>query len=180
MSVPAPLERGDNLFIITPNASMSIFRNGCAFSALPPRAKSHACPNPNLGNRPDPAQNRKLFPNPNYLLFPVNTAYYRATARELLQTLPPKSVDLIFADPPYNLQLKHELWRPNLTHVDAVDDNAWDKFNSFAEYDSFTREWLEGCRHVLKDTGTIWVCGSYHNIYRVGSHIAGSGILGAQ
>ena len=98
---------------------------------------------------------------------PVNRVL-QGDCRELLATLPPKSVDLIFADPPYNLQLKHELWRPNLTHVDAVDD-AWDKFNSFAEYDCFTREWLAGCRHVLKDNGAIWVCGSYHNIYRVGS-----------
>lgn len=88
--------------------------------------------------------------------------------RELLHTLPPKSVDLIFADPPYNLQLKQDLWRPNLTHVDAVDD-AWDQFGSFAEYDKFTRDWLGACRHVLKDTGAIWVCGSYHNIYRVGT-----------
>ena len=88
--------------------------------------------------------------------------------RELLRSLPPKSVDLIFADPPYNLQLKQELWRPNLTHVDAVDD-AWDQFSSFAEYDKFTWDWLDACRHVLKDTGAIWVCGSYHNIYRVGT-----------
>lgn len=88
--------------------------------------------------------------------------------RDLLPTLPPKSVDLIFADPPYNLQLRQELWRPNLTHVDGVND-AWDQFASFADYDKFTREWLTACRHVLSDTGTIWVCGSYHNIYRVGT-----------
>lgn len=88
--------------------------------------------------------------------------------RELLHTLPPRSVDLIFADPPYNLQLKHDLWRPNLTHVDAVNDD-WDKFASFAEYDRFTEEWLAACREVLSDTGTLWVIGSYHNIYRVGT-----------
>lgn len=88
--------------------------------------------------------------------------------RDLLLTLPPKSIDLIFADPPYNLQLRKELWRPDQSHVAGVDD-AWDQFNSFADYDTFTREWLTACRHVLKDTGTIWVCGSYHNIYRVGS-----------
>jgi len=88
--------------------------------------------------------------------------------RQLLSTLPSKSVDLIFADPPYNLQLRHALWRPNLTQVDAVDDD-WDKFASFAEYDAFTRSWLTECRRVLKDTGTLWVIGSYHNIYRVGS-----------
>ena len=87
---------------------------------------------------------------------------------ELLHSLPEKSIDLIFADPPYNLQLSQELWRPNLTKVDAVDE-AWDQFPSFREYDDFTRRWLSACRRVLKDTGTIWVIGSYHNIYRVGS-----------
>ncbi|HEX6287963.1 MAG TPA: DNA methyltransferase [Herpetosiphonaceae bacterium] len=93
---------------------------------------------------------------------------YHGDCRDVLATLPDKSVDLIFADPPYNLQLQQELWRPNQTKVDAVDD-AWDQFSSFAAYDEFTREWLTACRRVLKDTGTIWVIGSYHNIYRVGS-----------
>src|SRR5438552_2255324 len=88
--------------------------------------------------------------------------------RDVLSRFPEKSVDLIFADPPYNLQLRGELLRPNLTVVDAVDDE-WDQFGSFADYDKFTREWLSACRRVLKDTGTIWVIGSYHNIYRVGS-----------
>jgi len=87
---------------------------------------------------------------------------------EVLACLPENSVDLIFADPPYNLQLQNELYRPNQTRVAAVDD-SWDKFASFAEYDKFTREWLAACRRVLKDTGTIWVIGSYHNIYRVGA-----------
>jgi len=87
---------------------------------------------------------------------------------EVLQTLPEKSVDLIFADPPYNLQLQQELWRPNLTKVDAVNDD-WDRFADFAEYDKFTQNWLQACRRVLKDTGTIWVIGTYHNIYRVGT-----------
>jgi modification methylase len=87
---------------------------------------------------------------------------------EILNSLPRKSVDLIFADPPYNLQLSHELFRPNMTRVDGVDD-AWDRFGSFEEYDEFTRAWLSACRPVLKDTGTIWVIGSYHNIYRVGA-----------
>ena len=87
---------------------------------------------------------------------------------EVLQTLPEKSVDLIFADPPYNLQLQQELWRPNLTKVDGVQDD-WDQFTSLAEYDVFTRRWLAACRRVLKETGTIWVIGSYHNIYRVGT-----------
>ena len=85
----------------------------------------------------------------------------------VLETFPDKSIDLIFADPPYNLQLSQELFRPNMTRVDGVVE-AWDRFNSFAEYDDFTRRWLGACRRVLKDTGTIWVIGSYHNIYRVG------------
>jgi DNA modification methylase len=89
---------------------------------------------------------------------------------EVMSSLPAKSVDLIFADPPYNLQLQNELWRPNLTIVDAVDDD-WDKFDSVAAYDDFTRRWLSECRRILKDNGTIWVIGSYHNIYRVGSHM---------
>ncbi len=87
---------------------------------------------------------------------------------EILNTLPEKSVDLIFADPPYNLQLQQELWRPNLTRVDAVNE-AWDQFASLEEYDRFTRNWLGACRRVLKETGTLWVIGSYHNIYRVGT-----------
>lgn len=87
---------------------------------------------------------------------------------EILNSLPENSVDVIFADPPYNLQLQNDLYRPNLSKVDAVDDQ-WDKFSSFEEYDRFTREWLTACRRVLKDTGTIWVIGTYHNIYRVGS-----------
>ncbi|PJF35368.1 MAG: DNA methyltransferase [Candidatus Thermofonsia Clade 1 bacterium] len=88
--------------------------------------------------------------------------------REILARLPERSVDLIFADPPYNLQLQRTLLRPNATEVDAVDD-AWDRFDDFAAYDQFTREWLSAARRVLKDTGTLWVIGSYHNIYRVGS-----------
>ena len=87
---------------------------------------------------------------------------------ELLNGLPENSVDLIFADPPYNLQLQNELWRPNRTRVAAVDD-AWDQFDSFQAYDEFTRRWLSACRRVLKETGTLWVIGSYHNIYRVGA-----------
>jgi site-specific DNA-methyltransferase (adenine-specific) len=87
---------------------------------------------------------------------------------EILATLPDKSIDVVFADPPYNLQLKHDLYRPNQTKVDAVDD-LWDKFPGFAEYDQFTRDWLTACRRVLKETGTIWVIGTYHNIFRVGS-----------
>jgi modification methylase len=87
---------------------------------------------------------------------------------EILPRLPENSVDLVFADPPYNLQLQNDLYRPNQSKVEAVNDE-WDKFGSFAEYDNFTRAWLTECRRVLKDTGTLWVIGSYHNIYRVGN-----------
>lgn len=87
---------------------------------------------------------------------------------EWLARLPAQSVDLIFADPPYNLQLQKPLLRPNQSVVDAVDED-WDRFSDFAAYDQFTRQWLSACRHVLKDSGTIWVIGSYHNIYRVGA-----------
>jgi modification methylase len=82
--------------------------------------------------------------------------------------LPDKSVDMIFADPPYNLQLGGDLFRPEGGRVDAVDDD-WDKFDSLAAYDDFTRDWLHEARRILKDDGTIWVIGSYHNIYRVGA-----------
>ena len=82
--------------------------------------------------------------------------------------LPDKSVDMIFADPPYNLQLGGDLLRPEGGKVDACDDD-WDKFESLGAYDDFTREWLEEARRILKDDGTIWVIGSYHNIYRVGA-----------
>lgn len=85
-----------------------------------------------------------------------------------LDSLPPASVDLIFADPPYNLQLGGDLRRPDDSLVDAVDDD-WDKFASFAEYDAFTRAWLTAARRVLKPDGALWVIGSYHNIFRVGA-----------
>lgn len=86
---------------------------------------------------------------------------------DVLKKLPDNSVDLIFADPPYNLQLQGELWRPNQTKVDAVND-SWDKFSSFSEYDQFSYEWLKECKRVLKKNGAIWVIGSYHNIFRIG------------
>src|SRR5271170_7142188 len=82
--------------------------------------------------------------------------------------LPAASVDLVFADPPYNLQLQGDLKRPDDSRVDAVDDD-WDKFSSFSAYDDFTRAWLTACRRLLKPNATLWVIGSYHNIYRVGS-----------
>src|SRR5882757_10000911 len=95
---------------------------------------------------------------------------------ELMQRLPEASVDMIFADPPYNLQLGGELLRPDNSKVDAVDDD-WDKFGdpsasvgaSFLLYDSFTRAWLGAARRVLKPEGTLWVIGSYHNIFRIGT-----------
>jgi len=82
--------------------------------------------------------------------------------------LPDKSIDMIFADPPYNLQLGGDLFRPEGGKVDACDDD-WDKFDSLTAYDNFTRDWLDQARRILKDNGTIWVIGSYHNIYRVGA-----------
>src|SRR6266487_476076 len=82
--------------------------------------------------------------------------------------LPAESVDLVFADPPYNLQLQGDLKRPDDSRVDAVDD-AWDKFSSFSAYDDFTRAWLMACRRVMKREATLWVIGSYHNIFRVGA-----------
>ena len=88
----------------------------------------------------------------------------------VMKTLPAKSVDCIFADPPYNLQLGGDLHRPDGSHVDAVTD-AWDKFDSFAQYDAFTRAWLAQAHRILKDDGAIWVIGSYHNIFRVGAAV---------
>jgi len=85
-----------------------------------------------------------------------------------LRRLPAASVDLVFADPPYNLQLERELLRPNNTRVDGVDDE-WDKFGSFTDYDDFSRAWLNECRRVLKPDGALWVIGSYHNIFRLGT-----------
>ena len=92
---------------------------------------------------------------------------YNGDCVEVLDKLPAKSVNLIFADPPYNLQLKQELYRPNQTKVEGVDDR-WDKFASFADYDRFTEEWLTACRRVMADDATVWIIGSYHNIFRVG------------
>src|SRR6202521_137918 len=85
-----------------------------------------------------------------------------------MSKLPAGSVDLVFADPPYNLQLKGDLKRPDESHVDAVNDD-WDKFSSFAAYDDFTRAWLLACRRLMKPAATLWMIGSYHNIFRVGT-----------
>jgi modification methylase len=85
-----------------------------------------------------------------------------------MRSLPTASIDMVFADPPYNLQLGGDLNRPDGSHVDAVT-NDWDKFDSFAAYDAFTRAWLAEARRVLKPNGALWVIGSYHNIFRVGA-----------
>jgi modification methylase len=97
---------------------------------------------------------------------PVNRILVGDCLQELAR-LPAASVDLVFADPPYNLQLERDLLRPNNTKVDGVDDD-WDKFSSFADYDRFSRAWLAECRRILKPDGAIWVIGSYHNIFRLG------------
>jgi modification methylase len=93
---------------------------------------------------------------------------------EVMRGLPDNSVDLVFADPPYNLQLKGDLHRPDNSLVDAVDD-AWDRFASFETYDAFTRAWLAEARRILKPHGAIWVIGSYHNIFRVGAALQDQG-----
>ena len=86
---------------------------------------------------------------------------------EELKKIPNESFDLIFADPPYNLQLKSELTRPDRSKVSAVNDK-WDQFKSFQHYDDFCKDWLFECKRILKDNGSIWVIGSYHNIFRLG------------
>lgn len=93
---------------------------------------------------------------------------------KVMQSLPEASIDLIFADPPYNLQLRGDLHRPDNSKVDAVDD-AWDQFSSFAAYDRFTKDWLKAARRLLKPNGAIWVIGSYHNIFRVGAAMQNAG-----
>jgi modification methylase len=91
-----------------------------------------------------------------------------------MAALPDCSVDMVFADPPYNLQLGGELFRPEGGRVDAVDDD-WDKFDTFESYDEFTRAWLKEARRILKPNGTLWVIGSYHNIFRVGAALQDAG-----
>ncbi len=89
-------------------------------------------------------------------------------AGQMLRMLPDAAVNCVFADPPYNLQLRGELRRPNDSLVDGVDDD-WDRFDDFAAYDAFTRDWLTECRRILNKDGTLWVIGSYHNIFRIGA-----------
>src|SRR2546423_6992433 len=119
---------------------------------------------PHAGRRLGPRRpDRSRRPIRDYLIrLPMNLpldSILQGDCVEILAGLPERSVDLVFADPPYNLQLKQPLLRPNLSLVDAVDDE-WDKFADFAAYDHFTREWLRGCRRVLNPTGSRWVIGS--------------------
>ena len=93
---------------------------------------------------------------------------------ELLKKIPDKSIDLVFADPPYNLQLRDTLYRPDQTTVEAVT-NDWDKFDTYQAYDEFCLVWLKECKRVLKDGGALWVIGSYHNILRLGTSIQNLG-----
>ena len=104
---------------------------------------------------------------------PLNTIL-NGDCIEMMNSLPEASIDLIFADPPYNLQLKGDLHRPDNSQVDAVDD-AWDQFSSFAAYDKFTNAWLKAAKRLLKPNGAMWVIGSYHNIFRVGAALQDKG-----
>ena len=120
--------------------------------------------------RPHADRSRQKAPAPNLPLDQiVQDDCVAAMAR-----LPAASIDMVFADPPYNLQLGGDLFRPEGGRVDAVDD-AWDKFATFGDYDAFTRAWLHEARRVLKPNGTLWVIGSYHNIYRVGAALQDAG-----
>ena len=91
-----------------------------------------------------------------------------------LKKIPNKTFDLVFADPPYNLQIGKKLTRPDSTKVNGVNDK-WDQFNSFKHYDEFCKSWLTECKRILKDDGSIWVIGSYHNIFRIGYHLQNLG-----
>ncbi len=113
------------------------------------------------------ARSAKISPVLNSTVLPLNQILVGDSIR-ILNDLPAQSVDAVFADPPYNLQLSGELLRPNNSRVDGVDDD-WDKFSDFAAYDTFTRDWLKGVKRILKPNGSLWVIGSYHNIFRVGA-----------
>ena len=93
---------------------------------------------------------------------------------KILKTIPDKTFDLVFADPPYNLQIGKKLKRPDNSKVSGVNDQ-WDQFKSFKDYDIFCKEWLSECKRILKDNGSIWVIGTYHNIFRLGYHIQNIG-----
>lgn len=102
------------------------------------------------------------------------TIIFQGDCLDIMRSLPGKSVDLVFADPPYNLQLRGSLHRPDSSEVDAVTD-AWDSFENLSTYDAFTRAWLSEVRRILKDDGAIWTIGSYHNIFRVGAALQDQG-----
>jgi modification methylase len=111
------------------------------------------------------AEGEKSTPNP---INKYRNKILQGACVDVLNSLPAESVDMIFADPPYNLQLSGELLRPNNTKVDGVD-HEWDRFDGFKAYDEFSTAWLTAARRILKPNGTLWVIGSYHNIYRVGT-----------
>jgi len=145
---------------------MSLSSSGAPSSAprLPHRARSSDRP---IGRRAVAAARRTLTPAVPAL--PLDQILI-GDCIALLDSLPEASVDVVFADPPYNLQLEGALHRPDQSKVDAVDDD-WDRFASFEEYDRFTRAWLAAVQRVLKPNGTLWVIGSYHNIFRVGTSL---------
>jgi modification methylase len=127
-----------------------------------------------VGNRPAEGKARRVASAPaNTAVLPLDRIL-QGDCIAMLRTLPTASVDMVFADPPYNLQLGGDLFRPEGGRVDAVDDH-WDQFDSLAVYDAFCREWLAECRRILKPEGTIWVIGSYHNIFRVGALLQDQG-----
>ena len=110
---------------------------------------------------------RKSIYNFGVIIIEIINTIINGDCIDEMRKIPSESVDLIFADPPYNLQLGGDLYRPNQTKVDAVDDD-WDKFSSFESYDKFTKDWVEQAQRILSKNGAIWVIGSYHNIFRVG------------
>jgi modification methylase len=118
--------------------------------------------------RPDPTRSRSRRTVPVALVPPALDTILAGDCIAHLDALPAASIDCVFADPPYNLQLNGGLSRPDQSEVDAVDDD-WDKFESFSAYDAFTRAWLTAARRVMKPDATLWVIGSYHNIFRVGA-----------
>ena len=115
-----------------------------------------------------------LFMNTLKKLSPFLNKVFQGDCIQKLKSLPRESIDLVFADPPYNLQLKQKLFRPNMTKVNGVEDD-WDQFLSFKAYDDFSLAWLKQCQRVLKPNGSLWVIGSYHNIFRVGAALQNLG-----
>ena len=105
----------------------------------------------------------------------IKNSILHGNCLKLLKKIPDNSVDLIFADPPYNLQLRDTLYRPDQTTVEAVND-AWDKFKTYESYDKFSIDWLKECKRVMKDDGSLWVIGTYHNIFRLGTSIQNLGL----